>query len=1161
MLIHLRLLGPPAIAGDSATPQWEPLERKDAAWLALLALEGPSARERIVSWLWPDAAPKTAAGSLRQRIFRLRRKLGHELVRAAETVALLPDVICDVAPVAEAAPGESAAAPATPLLATLEYADCPEFAQWLQRQRELRHRRWFDSLAAAASRLEESGELAAALELAQQLLTTEPLSEYAARRVMRMHYLRGDRAAALTVFERFERVLKDELGTRPGHETLQLLTTIERAESRPGAVVAGAAGPTVFAPTANAPDLRSATTLPRRMPVPTSLKRPPLLVGRGRELAALHGAWGAGRLFIVQGEAGMGKTRLLEEFSAGRPGALKVQARPGDAGVPFALLARLLRALRERCDIATDEPTRRELARVLPELGASAPTAGEGQRLLLQRALERVLLQAAAAPEREARPAVEAAPAAFAERVPVAELLLDDLHFADNASLETLQALAGSERLASLRWGLAKRPVEGGAAAQALRDVLAESQRLHEVMLGPLDVSALRELIESLGLPEMDAATLAAPLLRHTGGNPLFVLETLKDMVLQGAAGKHLPQPATVGTLIERRLRTLGSAALSLARVAAIAGVDFGIDLASAVLKTPALALADAWAELEAAQVLSGSAFAHDLVFDAVARGVPAEIARHVHADVAEVLQRAQAEPARVGAHWEAAARPADAAAQFERAAAHTCDAGRLVEARELWQRAARLHAAAGQHDRRWRCELRSVDIVAFTVGAQAACELAERLHAQAATDRERVEAGAALAFCTSLAGKWKETVEIADGVDGAAERLGRPEWAVAAWAPRASALSQLGRAGEAIEHLERTRPLAERAGTALQRYAHLSAIAYAQNLADRPRAALTTLNECAALAREMGNLSEVMNCLNNSAVVFTFTGQVREARARCRAALALVQTAGLGQGAQPATAHMNYGALSGAIGEYREALTTLTRAAAEFATTGPMWEVTARHHLATLWLHLGQWHRAAAQLTGADAGLPVSTLCRRITLRARLARLRRDAPAATLAASLRAEYARLSRTANSRTLFGLVLELTRLVEASEGAALTRQVREHALNIGHRGVALHALMREADLLRTTDTAEALRLGGEIERFDDDVLPSDAHLPELWLVLAKLWEGIDATKMQAFVQRGVHWVRRATERELEPAQRAAFLERNPINRELLEWGRRLGMAGT
>jgi DNA-binding SARP family transcriptional activator len=457
--LRLHLLGTPSLG--RAGGELHALERKDAALLALLALEGARGRDELAALLWPEAPARAAAGSLRQRIFRLRRKHGHELVHAGDRLQLLPDVHVDLA-----AGGAAAQADERPLLAGCEYGDCPDLAAWIDLQRARRRSQRQEAMASQATAHESGGELAGALELAQRLVAEEPLSEHAARRVMRLHYLRGDRAAALDAFERCERRLKDELGARPCEETLALLATVEGAEP-----------PAPATP---------------RAPVPASLQRPPRLVGRRRELAALAEARAAGQVFVLLGEAGMGKSRLLAEWvvagaaavSAGPPRCLHVMARPGDSGVPYALLARLLRALFERTQPPTVPSTRRELARVLPEWSATRP-AGEAHRLVLQQAVEDVLAGSAGDGSRIGS---------------LAELLLDDLHFADAASLELLQGLIAGERLRALQWGLAQRPGEGGPAAQALRDALVETQRLREVVLSPLDAEAMTELVASLGL-------------------------------------------------------------------------------------------------------------------------------------------------------------------------------------------------------------------------------------------------------------------------------------------------------------------------------------------------------------------------------------------------------------------------------------------------------------------------------------------------------------------------------------------------------------------------------------------------------------------------------------------------------------------------------------
>ena len=91
-------------------------------------------------------------------------------------------------------------------------------------------------------------------------------------------------------------------------------------------------------------------------------------------------------------------------------------------------------------------------------------------------------------------------------------------------------------------------------------------------------------------------------LARHTGGNPLFILETLNALLTQEQARltgnvANLPAPGSVGQLIERRLGQLSAAALRLARVAALAGQDFSVELAAQVLGSHPLDLTEAWLE------------------------------------------------------------------------------------------------------------------------------------------------------------------------------------------------------------------------------------------------------------------------------------------------------------------------------------------------------------------------------------------------------------------------------------------------------------------------------------------------------------------------------------------------------------------------------------
>ncbi|HSC64401.1 MAG TPA: AAA family ATPase, partial [Caldimonas sp.] len=313
---HLRLLGRPELVSTDGA-RTIALRPKDAALLAVVALAGPIQSDHLAALLWPSAATRQADTSLRQRLFRLRRDTGMALVSSGALMSLASGIEDDLAATLEKIGSDEHAGRAE-LLGDLDFDDLPDLAAWVGAQREHWRVRRDAALAAAAAACEQDGAIARGLVYAQRLVESDPLGEHAQRRVMRLHYLRGDRAAAIAAFERFEQRLKDEQGTPPSAETIELLATIERG----------------------------AAALPaRRAVVPASLLRPPRLVGRERELAALHRAWSSRRVFLLVGEAGIGKSRLLQEFSAGRTGVVAVRARPGDAGITYAVLARLLRAL------------------------------------------------------------------------------------------------------------------------------------------------------------------------------------------------------------------------------------------------------------------------------------------------------------------------------------------------------------------------------------------------------------------------------------------------------------------------------------------------------------------------------------------------------------------------------------------------------------------------------------------------------------------------------------------------------------------------------------------------------------------------------------------------------------------------------------------------
>ncbi|MDP1900172.1 MAG: AAA family ATPase [Rubrivivax sp.] len=615
----LRLVGTPALVppvGEAVA-----LERKDAALLALLATAGATPRAGLAALLWPDVDAEGARNNLRQRLFRLKRAAGVDVVAGGNVVSLADLVVHDLA----ALPVRLAADPqalAGELLGAFDYSDCTELAAWVDVAREQWRAALRDALAEIAARLEGERQIAQALAYAQRLVCVDPLLEHAHRRVMRLYYLLGERSAALAAYEQARVALERGLGVPPGAETERLAELIRSG---------------------------SASASPALGPSSPALLWPPRLVGREPEWAALADATVARRSVLVRGEAGIGKTRLLSDFAAHHGAALLMAARPGDVHLPHALLSRLVRRLAPHTSAPLADWVTRELARIAPELGP-APVAPLDP-LRLQQAASELLAQ-----RRAGR---------------VALIALDDLHFADDATLDMLPSLTTAPGGEAIAWLMSAR---SGEMPTALGRWCAaqDTEGPLEMTLGPLDDAAIEAFLESLALPELDAAAWTAPLARHTGGNPLFILETLRAMRAEGSLsrdglGTGLPAPLNIGQLVARRLDQLPAPAFKLARVAAIAGPDFSVALAAAVLGQDALEIADAWRQLEAAQVMRERGFAHDLIHEATLRSVPAAIAKVMHGEIAAQLEAQGAAAARIAQHWFEAGEFARAADCFER--------------------------------------------------------------------------------------------------------------------------------------------------------------------------------------------------------------------------------------------------------------------------------------------------------------------------------------------------------------------------------------------------------------------------------------------------------------------------------------------------------------
>ncbi len=401
-----------------------------------------------------------------------------------------------------------------------------------------------------------------------------------------------------------------------------------------------------------------------------------MLVGRQRELAWLGDAVGealAGRgsLVLLAGEAGVGKTHLAEAALDGAPVLRGAAAAPRAGAYGPVLAALRSRLRREPGALDGAGPLRAHLAMLLPELGEPAEAS---DRATLFEAVRSGL-----------------------ELLAPAVVLLDDLQWSDEASLELLAALAAPLReLPMLVVGAYRSDEVGrGHPLRRLRADLRRARLLRELTVAPLDAAAGAALAEQeLGGPL--SPTLAAALFDRTQGVPFFIQELAcalieGDRVCSGPQGLELshdgdvPVPETIRDAVLLRTAGLSAAGRAAAEAAAVAGSEFALDLAPGLDELLETGLIT---ETEGGR----ARFRHALVRGAIYEDIQWRRRRELHWSHAERLTAADAPSTEIAAHWRAAGEPERAVDAYLSAArelvavhAHRDAAAAALEALDLW--------------------------------------------------------------------------------------------------------------------------------------------------------------------------------------------------------------------------------------------------------------------------------------------------------------------------------------------------------------------------------------------------------------------------------------------------------------------------------------------
>ncbi len=568
--LTIRLFGAPEVEidGDPLTLN----NQKAQALLFYLAVTGqPHTRSHLATLLWSEFPTDNARRSLRATLFQLRRAL--QPVGLSQVIADEGDRLhlepannaCDVthfrrlvAEGSEPALSEAIALYRGPFLEGFSLPNTPPFDEWLRQEDEDLRQAYLSALKRLADQANAQGDWDRALGYLQHLVQADALAEEAQQQLISLYLKAGDACQALRQYQQFESELQKKLGLTPAPETHALFQEAVRLRQTP---------------------------LPAKTLSPSGLsgRTQPVLpfVGRDSLLARLldisHKVKaGRGRAVLLQGDGGIGKTRLLNEFLV----KLSAEAQPWlilqGACSPFDDLISYGPFLEAFQDTALGDLTELLLA---PKM--DAPDARDQ---FVHRILQTLRRLSHSAP---------------------LVLAIDDLQWANSSTLNLFGLLATRLHLLPLLLVGTTQQVESIPALQRLVTLERRRGQLELLTLSPLTQEAVIDLLHGLAISPAAIPTLAKWLQERADGNPF----TLDEIVAQLRADAILPLigdfwhldpgrwlrwraaytlPETTYDLVSWRLRNLSPAAHSLLEVLAVMGQPLPFALLVDLLGFPA---------------------------------------------------------------------------------------------------------------------------------------------------------------------------------------------------------------------------------------------------------------------------------------------------------------------------------------------------------------------------------------------------------------------------------------------------------------------------------------------------------------------------------------------------------------------------------------------
>ncbi len=870
------------------------------------------------------------------------------------------------------------------------------YEPWVRDEQERLAQRYLEALATLVTMAKRLGAYDDALVYARRITHQDPLREDGHREVMRLSMLLGRPSEALRQFERCREVLAEELGADPSPSTIELHARILR-QGRGDAVA-------------------------RAEPVPFPDRIP--LVGRDRERAAAlevidAALGGRGGGVLVEGQPGQGKTRLLEELvdDAGWRGFALSSARGSGSGgtEPFALvrglLAETLTPLRlEHLRHRVEPVWLAEVARLVPSVARAVPPGsvatprlrGDEGAQRMRDAVVRVLL-------------------ALTDVDPLL-IVLDDVQDADSDSLSVLAGLATSlpDHPGVLLLGYRGEEARHRPEVWQVIQELDRELRPARLVLGPLDVFSIGEVTRVVAQGQRIDPSAAARLRDETGGNPLFVVETLRELADQGQLGAleedaaQLPLPGSIRELVLARTERLSAVARTVLDLSAVAGDRIDLDTLEAASELPRATVVDGvdllvrWSLLR--ELGEGFTAHHDQIRRACLDALDREARRALHRRLGEALEQHHPDAVeRLAGHFEAAGLGRRAVGYLVSAGRRAVSLHAYAAARDAFSRAAQL-----QRQGPFRVEdrvalLQDLEDVLDVLGERdeqhrVLAELAELAGGEAAMVAEVARRSALLRAALGAPG---DAVDDADRAIAIAQDLGdpavlsravraaasvrawagRPDAALPLWdraielastpvslaearTMRASVLRELHRYDDAVTELETALAVAEQGG-------ELREEARALGVLGAIRMELGDSGAAVELYRRSLERCERIGFRRGERINLTNLGNVLYGRGELLAALDAYQRAAsiaqaIGDASGLAAARINLGVVRHTVlGQDELARRDLEAALTHFEPVGAARFVAACHEsLAGVALRAGELDRAQEHIQAGEAAI-----------------------------------------------------------------------------------------------------------------------------------------------------------------------------------------------